>query len=301
MELSCISDRSTKLLSVLRRELHLSDGLVRRLKPFEPFSVNGQTAHTDHIIRPGDEIKVRIEEQPPSFPAEDGALSVIFEDEALIVLDKPAGILVHPTANRLTGTLANRLLGYYQKTDQPCAVHILTRLDRDTMGLVVYGKNAFIHAVLMEALADGQVRKTYYAEVCGCPAEEEGVIDLPIARLREGSLLRCVRPDGKRAITHYRVLAQKEATSLLALSPVTGRTHQLRVHCSHLGIPIVGDPQYGGGTGGQRLIAGHLTLPHPLTGKPLSFRSLQAEALLMQYGISAEDAENSAPLSGTYL
>lgn len=289
MELSCISERKTKLLSVLRRELRLSDGLVRRLKPFEPFRVNGQTAHTDHVIFPGDEIRVVIEEQPPAFPAEDGDLSIVYEDEALIVLDKPAGILVHPTANRIEGTLANRLLGYYQKTAQPCAVHILTRLDRDTMGLVVYGKNAFIHAALMEAMAAGQMQKTYYAEVIGSPPQTEGEIDLPIARLRQGSLLRCVREDGKRAVTRYRVLAKKDKTTLLELRPLTGRTHQLRVHCSHLGFPIVGDPQYGGGEGGQRLIAGSLTLPHPLSGKPLRLTSPQAEALLSEFGVSMEE------------
>lgn len=286
MELSCKSERKTKLLSVLRRELRLSDGLVRRLKPLEPFRVNGKTAHADCVIFPGDEVRVTIEEQPPAFPAQDGELFIVYEDEAIIVLDKPSGILVHPTANRMEGTLANRLLGYYEKTAQPCAVHILTRLDRDTMGLVVYGKNAFIHAILMEAMAAGEVQKTYYAEVNGCPPQDAGVIDLPIARLRQGSLLRCVREDGKRAVTNYRVLAKKDETALLELQPVTGRTHQLRVHCSHLGFPIVGDPQYGGGEGGQHLIAGRLTLPHPMTGEPLTILSPRAEALLSEYGCS---------------
>ena len=266
----------------------MSDGLVRRLKPFEPFRVNGQTAHADHVIFPGDEIRVTIEETPPDFPAEDGALSIVYEDEAIIVLDKPAGILVHPTANRLDGTLANRLLGYYKTTQQPCAVHILTRLDRDTMGLVLYGKNAFIHAVLMESMAAGAVQKTYYAEVLGHPQQQEGTIDLPIARLRQGSLLRCVREDGKKAVTQYRVLGTKTQTSLLELKPLTGRTHQLRVHCSHLGFPIAGDPQYGGGEGGQQLIAGRLTLPHPMTGEMLTFVSPQAEALLSKYEITSE-------------
>lgn len=283
MERTFVAQRKTKLLSILRRELQLSDGLVRRLKPYEPFRVNGQTAHTDRVIFPGDEIKVIIEEQPPKFPAEHGELHIVYEDEALIVLDKPAGILVHPTANRQEGTLANQLLGYYQRTAQPCAVHVLTRLDRDTAGLVVYGKNAFIHALLIEAMAAGEVQKTYYAEVVGSPAQTEGTIDLPIARLGQGSLLRCVRQDGKRAITHYRVLAKKPATSLLELQPMTGRTHQLRVHCSHLGFPIVGDPQYGGGAGGQRLIAGALTLRHPLTGQLLHLTSLQAEGLKSEY------------------
>lgn len=294
MELTCIAQRKTKLLSVLRRELRLSDGLVRRLKPFEPFYVNGQTAHTDRVILPGDEIRVLLTEQPPAFPAQEGELHIVYEDEAIIVLDKPAGVLVHPTANRLDGTLANYLLFYYRKTNQPCAVHILTRLDRDTMGLVVYGKNAFIHAVLMESMEKGEVQKTYYAEVHGCPTQAEGTIDLPIARLRQGSLLRCVREDGKRAVTHYRMLARGETTSILELQPLTGRTHQLRVHCSHMGFPMVGDPQYGGGEGGQRLIAGRLTLPHPLTGQPLTFFSPQARELLNKACVQATEAEPQA-------
>ena len=286
MELSCVSDRKSKLLSILRRELRLSDGLVRRLKPLEPFCVNGETAHTDRVILPGDTVSVRIEEQPPDFPAEDGELQIIYEDESVIILDKPAGLLVHPTFNRVDGTLANRLLGYYLRTQQPCAVHILTRLDRDTMGLVIFAKNALVHALLMESLAAGEIEKTYYAEVLGTPPSDTGRINLPIARLKQGSLLRCVREDGKPASTQYRVLARREKTSLLALQAITGRTHQLRVHCSHLGFPIVGDPQYGGGEGGQRLVAGRLRFLHPMTGRQMEVFSPQAKTLLAEFGIS---------------
>lgn len=272
MELTCVAERKTKLLSILRRELRLSDGLVRRIKPQNPFSVNGEAAHTDRPIFPGDVVTVRFSEPPPDFPPEDGALRILYEDEALLAVDKPAGLIVHPTPQRQRGTLANYVLGYYRRTGQQCAVHVLTRLDRDTMGVVIYAKNAYTHALLVEALSRGLVEKTYHALVLGEPAQDAGTIALPIARLREGSLLRCVRADGKPAITEYRVLRRGEL-SLLELRPRTGRTHQLRVHCSHLGFPILGDPQYGGGTGGQRLVAKRVVLPHPLTGEQLKVES----------------------------
>ena len=134
MVLSCTVERDAKLHWILRRELRISDGLVRRLKPKNAFSVNGETAHTNRIVHPGDVVTAVIEEETPDFPAEVGPLSIVYEDEALIVLDKPAGVIVHPTSNREGGTLANLLLGYYQRTGQPSAVHVLTRLDRDTMG-----------------------------------------------------------------------------------------------------------------------------------------------------------------------
>ena len=111
MILTCTANRTAKLQWILRRELRISDGLVRRLKPKNAFSVNGEAAHTNRIVRPGDVVRAVIEEEIPEFPAEDGPLSIVYEDEALIVLDKPAGLIVHPTSNREGGTLANYLLG----------------------------------------------------------------------------------------------------------------------------------------------------------------------------------------------
>ena len=277
MILRCISNRTAKLQWILRRELRISDGLVRRLKPQNAFTVNGEIAHTNRIVQPGDVVEAQIEEQTPEFPAEDGPLRIVYEDASIIVLDKSADVIVHPTYHREGGTLANYLLGYYQKTGQHCAVHVLTRLDRDTMGLVLFAKNAYVHALLMDAQAAGEVRKTYLAKTSGWLDTDEGRIELPIARLAPGSLLRCVREDGKKAVTEYRVLSRGPEISreevLLELHPVTGRTHQLRVHCAHLGHPILGDPQYGGGTGGQRLVCKQIELRHPLTDEPMEFQS----------------------------
>lgn len=283
MELSCISPRDAKLLSILRRELALSSGLVKRLKYRGAFTVNGELAHTDHPVKIGDTVRVRLDEDTPDYPAEDGELHILYEDEALIAVDKPAGMLVHPSFSRNTGTLANRLLGYYQKTAQPCAVHPVSRLDRDTLGVVLLAKNAHIHAKLCAMSKSGAIEKTYRALVFGCPTESEGLIDAPIARVSETSLLRCIREDGKPARSRYRVLASTEGASLLELQPLTGRTHQLRLHCAYLGCPILGDPQYGTaasrtfsqarGLFSQQLCAASLRFCHPFRGKIVEIRS----------------------------
>lgn len=272
MVLEAVIQRKTKLLSALRRELRLSDGLIRRLKPLDPFRVNGASAHTNHPILPGDRVTVILEEAAPDFPAENGPLDILYEDAYMIAVDKPAGCIVHPTFHRQTGTLANNLLGYYARTGQACGVHILTRLDRDTMGVVIFAKYAFFHWLLMEAQAEGLVQKTYRALTLGGPAVDAGEIDLPIGRCPAPSLLRRVDPAGKPARTRFRVL-ERGPVCLLELEPVTGRTHQLRVHCAHSGFPILGDPQYGGGVGGQQLTAAELRLTHPITGEVLTLRS----------------------------
>ena len=283
MELSCTSRREARLLSILRRELALSSGLVKRLKYRGAFTVNGKIAHTDFPVKPGDVVRVRLDEDTPDYPAQDGDLHILYEDDALIAVDKPAGLLVHPSFSRNTGTLANFLLGYYEKTAQPCAVHPVSRLDRDTFGVVLLAKNAHVHAKLCEMSKAGAIEKTYRAAVFGCPPEVEGVIDAPIARVSETSLLRCIREDGKPARSRYRVLERSPDTALLELHPLTGRTHQLRLHCAHLGCPILGDPQYGTaasqafsaahGLFSQQLCAASLRFSHPLSEKTVEIRS----------------------------
>ena len=268
-----------RLLGFLRGELALSSGLISRLKYQNAFLVNGSPVHTDYMLSPGDTVTVILDEPTPDYPAEPGELSILYEDEALIVVDKPAGLLMHPTFHRQTGTLANRLLAYYAATGQHCAVHPVSRLDRDTFGVVLLAKNAHIHALLCH----GEFQKTYEAVVIGVPSPEKGVISAPIARLSPESLLRCVRADGKEAITAYEVAENRGDTSLLRLSPYTGRTHQLRIHCAYLGHPILGDPQYYTkesaalsarfGCETQQLCARFLSFPHPLTQKEIVIES----------------------------
>lgn len=285
MKLEHQADRSGKLLSFLRRELRLSSTLVNRLKVQNAMFVNGVHVYTNHMVIPGDIVSVIIEEPTPEYPAEPYPLSILYEDEAVIAIDKPAGIMMHPSRSRNTGTLANYLTYYYQQTGQKCAVHPVSRLDRDTFGVVLLAKNAHTHARLCDAHLNGQIQKTYHAAIWGHLPKDSGIIDLPIARVSPTSLFRCVREDGQRAITEFRVLEQTTRCSLVELHPKTGRTHQLRVHLSHLGCPMLGDPQYGTeesqnyslphGFQWQQLCAASLEFPHPLTDERIFLQSRQ--------------------------
>ena len=285
MELKHTAVREGRLSSFLRDEMKMSSGLVNRLKWQEKIFVNGRPEHNDFAVRPGDVITVPLDEEEPDYPPEEGDISILYEDEWLLAVDKPAGMLIHPSRSRFEGTLANFVLGYYVRTGQKSAFHPVTRLDRDTFGIVLLTKNAHVHALMQAA----ELQKTYHALTFGGPSEETGVIDAPIARKELPSLLREVREDGKPSVTEYRVLEQFEKLCKLELRPITGRTHQLRVHCAYRGFPILGDPQYGSeesqafsrekGLESQILCAKRLGFCHPVTGEVLRLESEMEAAL----------------------
>ena len=273
MELRITARRAGRLSSFLQGELKMSTGLMNRLKWGNAIQVNGMAQHTDYPVKPGDVITVALEEETPEYPAEEGPLTILFEDDWLLAVDKPAGLLIHPSRAKNSGTLANFVAGYYQKTGQKCAFHPLTRLDRDTFGIVLLAKNSHIHALLQQE----KPRKTYHALVFGGPLEDAGTVNAPIARCPLPSLLRKIDPEGKPCTTQYRVLERLGDVSRLELCPITGRTHQLRLHCAYLGCPILGDPQYGTeessaysarlGIQTQLLWAKRLEFTHPITGE----------------------------------
>ncbi len=283
MELKHIAARTGRLSSFLKEEMGMSTGLMNRLKWQDKLFVNGAPQHTDFQVAVGDVITVPLEEETPQYPAEPGDLTVLYEDEHILAVDKPAGMLIHPSRATMTGTLANRVIAYYQQTGQQSAFHPITRLDRDTFGVVLLAKNAHIHALLNELHSRGELQKTYHALVFGGPKEDSGVIDAPIARRPLPSLLRYVDASGKPSVTEFKVLRRQEFTSLLALRPVTGRTHQLRVHCAYKGYPILGDPQYGSDESKaysqketlkhQLLCAKMLVFSHPVTGEKMQIES----------------------------
>ena len=283
MELRHTATRAGRLSSFLKEELKMSTGLMNRLKWQDLLFVNGVAVHTDYAVQPGDVITVPLSEPTPDYPAEPGELTILYEDDHILAVDKPAGMLIHPSRAAYTGTLANRVLAYYQATGQASAFHPITRLDRDTFGIVLLAKNAYVHALLNELHEQGRLQKTYHAPVFGGPVDDTGIIDAPIARRPLPSLLRFVDDSGKPSRTAYRVLRRQGRTTLLELRPLTGRTHKLRVHCAHMGYPILGDPQYGTPESlaysqkleltSQLLCAKELTFPHPITGEPMVLRS----------------------------
>ncbi len=279
MELTYTAARAGKLSSFLRGELQMSVALMNKLKWGDAIRVNGIRALTNHPVAPGDLISVELDEEEPEYPAEDGPLTILYEDDFLLAVDKPAGMLIHPSRSRNSGTLANFVAGYYQKTGQKSAFHPMTRLDRDTFGVVLLAKNAHVHTLLQNT----RVQKTYHALTFGWPEEDSGVIDAPIARKPLPSLLREIREDGKPSVTRYQVIDRQGELCKLALEPVTGRTHQLRLHCCYMGFPILGDPQYNSpesfafseelGLSYQLLCAKKLQLIHPATGEALEIVS----------------------------
>ena len=283
MELKHIATRSGRLSTFLKQELGLSTGLMNKLKWSEKLFVNGIPRHADFCVEIGDVITADLDEPTPDYPAEDGEFTILYEDDHILVVDKPAGMLIHPSRSRLTGTLANQVLGYFQRTGQKCAFHPITRLDRDTFGIVLLAKNAHVHGILTGMQTEGKIQKIYHALVFGGPKTDSGIIDAPIARRELPSLLRYVNQEGKPSRTEVSVLERRDGISKLALQPITGRTHQLRVHCAHMGYPILGDPQYGSeasqvfsqkaGYSSQLLCAKSLSFPHPITGEHMELFS----------------------------
>ena len=278
MELRHEAGREGRLSSFLLGELEMSTSLMNKLKWGDGIRVNGEPQRTNFAVRPGDIITVRLDEEEPEYPAEEGPLSILYEDDWLIAVDKPAGMLIHPSHSCFSGTLANFVAGYFARTGQKCAFHPLTRLDRDTFGIVLLAKNAHLHTLLQNT----KVQKTYHALTFGGPEEDSGIIDAPIARKPLPSLLREIREDGKPSVTQFRVL-ERGKVCRLALRPVTGRTHQLRLHCAHRGFPILGDPQYGSldsmefsdklGLKSQLLCAKKLEFIHPVTKREILLES----------------------------
>lgn len=279
MELKWVATREGRLSSFLLGEMKMSAGLMNKLKWGDSLRVNGVPQRTNYPVQPGDVITVALAEETPEYPAEDGELTILYEDEAILAVDKPAGMLIHPSRSKNTGTLANYVAGYYRKTGQNSAFHPMTRLDRDTFGIVLLAKNAHVHSLLQNCGA----KKAYHALVYGGPVEDSGTIDVPIARRPLPSLLRYVSPEGKPSVTEWSVLERNKALCKLALRPITGRTHQLRVHCAYMGFPILGDPQYGSaesqtfsaklGLTHQMLCARKLELFHPITGEFITLES----------------------------
>lgn len=283
MELRHTALQDGRLSHILRGEMGLSVGLVNRLKWQGSILVNGAPQHTDFAVSRGDEIRALLDEGEIDYPAENIPLSILYEDDALLAVDKPAGMLIHPSSACITGTLANAVAFYYRQTGQHCIFHPVTRLDRDTFGIVLLAKNTHIHALMNRLHAQGGIEKCYHALVFGTPAQPHGFIDAPIARKPLPSLLREIRADGKPSRTEYTLLSRADGYSKLLLRPITGRTHQLRLHCAYMGFPILGDPQYATpqsrefsrshGLSSQALCAKSLAFSHPASHAQIELHS----------------------------
>lgn len=254
------------LREFLQKECGFSATLWKKLRRSDTFSKNGCPADAARaIVRSGDTLCWQLEEESRIVPT-DIPLDIRYEDASLLIVNKPAGMLVHPTGGEHRRTLANAVLFHYEACAEKHAFHPVHRIDRQTSGLVLIAKEPYIQHRLFVHGAQG-IERIYLAVIEGALSKPCGTINLPIARRPESIIERMVSPDGKRAVTHYATLYQADGRSLLALRLSTGRTHQIRVHLAHLGRPLSGDDLYGGSVRHitrQALHACHLSFRHPL-------------------------------------
>lgn len=238
--------------------------------------VNEKEENVRYTLKEGDQLVVSF---PPELPSrglipEQISLNIVFEDEYLLIVQKEYGMNTIPSREHPSGSLANALVGYYQKQGIEATTHIVTRLDRDTSGLVLIAKHRHIHHLLSEQQKGGDVKRKYLAFAEGQISPFTATINEPIGRCSDSIIKREVRKDGQTAITHYRVLAQDKHLSLIELSLETGRTHQIRVHLAYQGHPLLGDDLYGGKRdwiNRQALHCFFLKFTHPVTKQSITF------------------------------
>ncbi len=247
-------------------------------------TVDGRRRPKRHAVRAGELVEIDDRREPVEPQASTAPFGVAYEDQHLLVVDKPAGVVVHPARGHRVGTLAQALEGLGAGGGERWRAGIVHRLDRDTSGLLVVAKSEAVHRELKQLLASRRLRREYIALVEGRMEARSGTIDAPIGRDRRDRLLISVDTDTPReARTHFELEQLLSDTSLIRVVLETGRTHQIRVHMAAIGHPVVGDPQYGGrlgyDLGRQFLHAARLTFSHPVTGEPLDVSSPLPEDL----------------------
>ncbi|MCC3374870.1 RluA family pseudouridine synthase [Cohnella sp. REN36] len=280
-------DEGRMLRDVLRSRLGVSRRLWVRLKTTEAgVTINGEKAYSSARLSIGDRIELRMsEEESDDILPQPMALDIVFEDEHLLVLNKPAGLIVHPTTGHYANTLANGVVHYWRERGERCRFRPVHRLDEDTSGLVVVAKHPYAHQQLSVQMMAGTVEKKYRAYVYGEPPASRGEVNAPIGRVPEDPHRRAVLADGQPSLTYYEVARTYACgASALDVRLGTGRTHQIRVHLGSVGCPLIGDDYYAdpawsstelsdrlsGVVGRQALHAALLAFRHPVTDEPLT-------------------------------
>lgn len=258
-------------------------GISKRLLTDIKFSggdllINGEHVTVKYVLRDGDLLVVKFPEEQVSetLLAEPVPLDILYEDEHVLVINKQPYVSSIPSREHPAGSIANGIIHHYQKNGVRATVHLVTRLDRDTSGVMLIAKHRFAHSILSSAQKNGLVKRRYVAVVHGRMTETEGKIDAPIDRHPDSIIERMVTPGGQKAVTHFRVTRITDDLTSMALQLETGRTHQIRVHMSYLGHPLCGDTLYGGTRqkiDRQALHSEQLSFIHPLTQEKMTFHA----------------------------
>lgn len=271
------TDLPATVRSYLLKLGYSGQNLIQLKKEEYAILVNGEGKFINHSLQEGDILTVHICEEASSekIPPVALPLDIVYEDEDLMVINKPAGMPIHPSLNNYENSLANGLAWYFQEQGKPFIFRCVNRLDRDTSGLTIIAKHMVSAGILSSMVSRREIHREYLAIAKGMVTPPEGTIDAPIAR-KEGSIIeRTVDWEkGEKAVTHYRVLRTCNECSLLSLHLETGRTHQIRVHMKYLGYPLIGDYLYHPDMsliGRQALHSHSLIFTHPITGERMEF------------------------------
>lgn len=266
-------DNYLYLRDVMKIHLKLSHSLLTKLKQQNKIRVNDQVTLTNYRLQEGDKVTVDIDlEEENHIEAENIPLDIVYEDGDLLVINKPAGLAVHPVKGITGGTLANAVSYYWRQQSRSILFRPINRLDKNTSGLMLIAKSQYAHQAVYRQQQQGIISRRYMALAEGRVRPDRGIIDLPIAHPDPRLCVRTVAPSGKPAVTSYQVMTRFKEHTLLSLTLGTGRTHQIRVHLRQLGHPICGDTLYGRPSSlinRQALHAGRLSLLQPRSGAPM--------------------------------
>lgn len=272
------------VIAVLRNHFQMSSSIIKTLKNTENgIMVNGSSRRVDFILTPGDQLRLTLADGKSEniVPAKVD-FEIVFEDEDLVIINKPSGVATHPSQGHYDNTLANGLMYYFAQKNEPYTFRAVNRLDKDTSGLLCTTKNSYAHSRLCAELHK-RFERRYLAIVEGS-LTKPGTIDSPIARCADSMLERCVSPEGQPAVTHYRPLKTYRDFTLTELRLETGRTHQIRVHMASIGHPLLGDWLYGKEDKTlfprTALHSSYIRFPHPVTGKPMEFTAPPAPDMM---------------------
>lgn len=267
-----------KLGEYLRYNIEFSSRFIKKSARGGRIKVNNEKVTLSYELKNNDIIEIQLDkDEEQNIIPEKMDLNIVYEDEDIVVINKPKGMVVHPTKTHLNGTLSNGLLYYFKEKNEKSIVRLVNRLDMDTTGLVLVAKNAFSHMILARDMQKNKFQKSYLAVVHGNMKEKCGTIDKPIYRVGEGTIKRIIDERGQKSVTNFEVIERYNQADLVKLTLETGRTHQIRVHLSSIGHPIFGDVLYGKEESEfidrQALHAFRLEFPHPTKRKIIKLES----------------------------
>ena len=273
-----VNNKYQNLKHVIKEEFCISDRLLLKLKNNNKIFLNNNNTYLNHKVNLEDIIDVFIdfEEDNSNIVPTKINLNIVYEDDCMLILNKPPNLAIHPCMDNFENSLSNGVRYYFDSINLKKKIRPVNRLDKNTSGLVIFAKNEYIQECLVRQMKSNVFKKYYIAIVEGIFNEKSGIINLPIAREENSIIKRCVNNLGDIAITNYTVIKEKNNMSILNIELKTGRTHQIRVHMSYIGHPLIGDTLYGNSSifiNRQALHAYKISFIHPITKLPLNFET----------------------------